>query len=368
MINPSTASWTRFLNSGLLQHPLVDNVSAPIETVTVGGSVYPVTLNHEGLAQTSWVASLRNSYGPYARAETQLIAMSKLAKAFYCAASYGAEELLLLAGLRGGAYLNNWQLATNLYDSNFTCETICTARDQLHHRHTNLPVIVRSLVSPLHQPLMNDLVKHGFHLIPTRQVWLLKDLSQGLWRRRTDIKRDFALSRKETGPTEWISGTDFTPADMTRAQSLYDQLYRGKYPAHNPAYNEHFFQIGVASGWLHLFGLRYPGQALSGIVGLIQQENWWATPVLGYDLSRPQSEGLYRRLMLRAFLTAEAAGGHLHCSGGAGLYKKLRGAQPSVEFAAISSAHLNPLRQQALVGVTRLLWKIAVPYLETHIL
>jgi len=365
-VSPSATVWDKFLLDGLTTQRLVNNVALDTGVLVLRDQMIPVTYNLSGLANTSWVASLRNSYGPYARAETRLVGMSAGPRIFYQAASVLSESLLSLAGIRGGLFLNNWLLATNLHSARFDTSTILAARDKLLLEHPDQPVIVRSLTPPLHAGLLSELVSEGFHLIPTRQVWLMDELSSGDWRRHSDVKRDLALETRELSSSEWVPGTSFTDADFAQAVILYDQLYRGKYPYHNPAYDEAFLRFGISTGWLKAFGLRLNGNPLSGMVGLISQGNWFATPVLGYDLHAEKQKGLYRRLMLKAFLTVEAASGQLHCSGGAGGFKQQRGARFAVEFAAMYARHLPAYRRPALRVMTDLLWRLAVPYLQNH--
>lgn len=362
------STWDNFLAQGLAPQRLVDNVPLDTSIRVFNGQHLPVTLNLDGAADTSWVASLRNSYGPYARAETDIVGMTKVTGYCYRAASVFAESLLTLSGLRGGIFLNNWLLATNLYSNEFDIKTILEAREKLSTEYPRTPLIVRSLTPELHAPLLDNLVREGFHLIPTRQVWLMDNLPSGAWRKHSDSKKDIALEHRSSGEGEWVSGELFTDEDFQRTIFLYNALYRKKYPHHNPAYNETFFRIAIETGWLRIFGLRDGGTSLSGIVGVLAQNKLFATPVLGYDLAANQRRGLYRRLMLKAFITVESAGGFLHCSGGAGSFKKQRGAHYAVEFAAVSADRLPRYRRIALSAVSELLWRLAVPYLQRNIL
>lgn len=362
----TNSPWDDFLSQGLAGQRPASNIPADTSIVSVSGLRLPVTLNFVGAADTSWVASLRNSYGPYARAETDLVGMTMLAKALSRGASVVAEQIFTLAGLRGGLYLNNWQLATNLYAPEFNIDVVQEACARLHAAYPKLPVIIRSLTPPIHKELIAGLDAAGFLLIPTRQVWLMEDLATGGWRRRRDVKNDIALEARSAG--EWVPGLSFTSADYCRTVKLYNQLYRGKYPSYNPCYGEAFFRTAVASGWLQLWGLRIPNVGLVGVVGVIQQGDWYATPVLGYDLTQAQKAGLYRRLSLRAFQIAEAAGGKLHCSGGAGHFKKQRGAYPVVEYAAVDVSELTRSSKWALTALSKLLSAVVAPYLERRML
>lgn len=358
--------WLKFLETGFYACSFVRNVPSETLVLNINGSLMPVTLNLAGDPNTSWVASLLNSYGPYARAEVDLVGMPLITGWVSRFASKFAEYVFRLSGLQGGLYLNNWLVATNLYDASFNLTAILEARAVLQNVYPGDPVIIRSLTPPLHQDLINELTRNEFLLIPTRQVWLLDQFSSATWRQHSDVKRDLALEK--TGGLEWVASSDFTEADYARAQELYDQLYRKKYPSFNPDYSKEFFRIGAESGWLTLTGLRKPGGPLLGVVGIIRQGEWFATPVLGYDLTLPAKLGLYRRLMLHAFKTVEAQNGKLHCSGGAGNFKKQRGAYSAVEYAAVSCVGLSRGQRLALSAMSAFLSKFVVPYLKDRVL
>jgi len=361
--------WNTFLSAAFCSPGTLAN-NADLETaiLVVNGQRLPVTINKSRRATTSWVASLRNSYGPYARAETDLTGVNGWIKPFYLTASHVAEHLLCSSRLGGGLFLNNWLIATNLYGPEFDIGTIMQACDSLIAEHGDSPIIIRSLTPPLHSRLLSELISEGFFLIPTRQVWLMQNLRDGSWRTHSDIKKDLRLEMRESNTSKWIQGSEFTDEDFCRTVDLYNQLYRGKYPEFNPDYTKHFFQTGVRTGWLSLNGLRSTDGSLSGIVGVIRRGDVFATPVLGYDTQSPQRQGLYRRLMLKAFLGVEHEKGVLHCSGGAGGFKQQRGANFDVEFAAIWVRHMPKWRRLPLHFLDWMIRKIAVPYLQRHVL
>ena len=360
--------WQNFLLEGLLPHKhLILNALTEVSTISHAGKLFPLTANLAGTAATSWVTSLRNSYGPYARAETDLVRMHPVLQPIYRAASCVAESLLCAGGLAGGAFANNWLLATNLFPQ--AMPDLLALRDVTLTRYPDLPVIFRSLTPTLHATLLAKLAAHGFILLPTRQVWITESLSSGYWRRYADVKKDFKLEAQAAPGSIWVDGQDFSDADFQRAVALYNALYREKYPHFNPAYTETFLRIGVSTGWLRLYGLRYAAShALAGMVGIVKRGHVCATPVLGYDLNAPKQQGIYRRLMLKAFLETEKLGNVLHCSGGAGAFKLNRGAKPSVEFAAIWMKHLPSYKMSAINVLNRMIKKFALPYLEKHIL
>lgn len=362
-------SWNDFLAHGLLgSSRLIGNAQLEFSAFEVDvDERWPVVTNRRGDPACSWVASLRNAYGPYARAETDLVKMNRWLRPLYLAGSHAAERLLAGSGFSGGNYLNNWLLATNLYRTKISAVAIHRATAALCQSEPLLPVVVRSLTSAFHSELMQELVRSEFLLLPSRQVWIVSDPAAGDWRRHRDPRRDLRLETDTAAQWRWVPATDFTDGDYARALHLYQRLYRERYPRFNPDYTERFLRIGVDTGFLDVVGLRRVGdQMLSGFVGMVHRSGVSATPLLGYDIDAPVELGLYRRLMLHAFRTCEARRTGFHCSAGAGLFKFNRGAQAHVEFVAVWANHLPAYRRANLRVLATAVAKWVLPYLESR--
>jgi hypothetical protein len=361
-------SWDRFLTEGLLGPTrLLENANVEISAVNVGPHRVPLITNRRGDRDCSWVTSLRNAYGRYARAETDIVEMNRFLQPLYLAGSHAAEAILAAGGLSGGNYLNNWLLATNLHLPDFTAHKIHGAVRDLCHAEPELPIVVRSLTPPLHAALLNDLAGSGFLLLPSRQVWIVHHPESGDWRKHRDMRRDLRLAESTAKEWTWVPAKEFKDRDYVQALHLYQRLYRERYPRFNPDYTETFLRIGVATGFLEVTGLRRAeSDMLCGFVGMVHRAGMSCTPLLGYDIDAPASIGLYRRLMLRAFLTCESRRALFHCSAGAGLFKYNRGATSHVEFAAVWANHLPLYRRANLRALGTAVRKWVVPYLESH--
>jgi hypothetical protein len=360
--------WRAFLESGMLgPERLIRNADVTISRIRLGDEIVPLVRNASGRADCSWVTSLRNAYGPYARAETDIVKMNRALQPLYLVGSYIAETILASGGLAGGNFINNWNLATNLYRSTLRAEDVIATAETIAERDPRLPVVLRSLTAPLHGGLIAKLLDAGFILLPSRQVWIVHNPASGRWRTHRDARRDLALAVETSAKWDWVRAEQFTGADFARTVRLYGQLYRERYPKYNPDYTETFFRIGVKTGFLDLVGLRAKGaKELSGLVGMAHRENVSCTPVLGYDTRAPVELGLYRLLMLQAFQECERRKTMLHCSAGAGLFKFNRGAESHVEFAAIWAKHLPFYRRAQLSALGHVVKKLVVPYLEMH--
>jgi hypothetical protein len=369
--NPQTQShdpWADFLTHGLLgTEILIKNARVEISAMRVGMHTVPLVTNHLGRSDCSWVTSLRNAYGPYARAETDIVRMNRFFKPLYLAASYAAEGLLTAGGLSGGNYLNNWLLATNLYLPDLAADDILTSLDDACLTKSNLPIVIRSLTPPFHADLIARLSQAGFLLFPSRQVWIVHNPASGAWRKHRDSRRDLALAQASEKRWTWVPGSKFTDNDFARGLYLYQRLYRERYPKFNPDITEQFLRIGQATGFLDLAGLRASDSSvLSGVIAMVHRADVTCTPLLGYDIDQPLSTGLYRLLMLRAFLECETRRTTLHCSAGAGKFKAGRGATSHVEFAAVWANHLPLYRRAHLRSLSAAVSKWIVPYLESY--
>ena len=367
--------WQDFVEELCTQgNHFVNNAPFQVTSTEINNEKVPVIWNTSNNPQTSWIASLLNSYGPYARAELELIHTPKYMRLFFAGLSYIAQLLMQMSGLGSGIFLDHWFLATNIYPSNRTANDILLAvknlvREAADKNLNNLPIIIRSLTPIFHADIINELQQNGFLLIPTRQVWIASNLHEPSWRRHADVKRDLRLEKKYTSQSEWVAGTDFSDDDFDRALFLYNQLYRKKYPPYNPDYSVDFFKKAVQTGFIQFYGLRLVNHSdtssknpLSGFVGLTRRENQFATLILGYDLKLPIQYGLYRRLMLKAFLETEKHRGILHCSAGAGNFKAQRGAQFYPEFAAIWMQHLPGYRQCIFKTLNKIINTFITPY------
>jgi hypothetical protein len=364
--------WNHFLELDVLgsQHH-IRNSSVEVQILQTNFQKIPVTIKRNSPSNDSWVASLANAYGPYVRDEMNIVGVPSLLKPLFYVASHVAEQLIRLSGLSSGAYINNWQVSTNLYAREFDIDTFIAMTQEMNKLEPDLPVIFRSLTPALHADLILKLSEAGFLMLPTRQVWITENLPSGLWRQHQDVKRDLRLEKQfaESDLTEWIASYAFTHRQFEEAIKLYQDLYRVKYTRYNADYTVAFLSAGTQSGFLQLEGLidKHTGNLL-GVIGLIGLDDVLTTPIFGYDLAAPVEWGIYRRLTLRLIQKAERENKILHSSGGAGGFKRNRGASAHTEFAAIWLNHLPHWRKLPLSTLSCMVKKIALPYLQDNAL
>jgi hypothetical protein len=118
------------------------------------------------------------------------------------------------------------------------------------------------------------------------------------------------------------------------------------------------------AGVLELEGLRTPEGQLVAVGGRFQYGHTLTQPVLGYDTTRPQSEGLYRLITAMAQRDAAARRLLFNMSAGAAGFKRNRCAVPAIEYSAVYTDHLPWRRRWATYLVAKLLSGIGVPVLK----
>ena len=111
------------------------------------------------------------------------------------------------------------------------------------------------------------------------------------------------LGRSLSTTTRWLNGdmmpsletlSEIAPADATRIADLYHQLYVGKYSPLNPVFTPAFVAMTHAAGMIRYRVARASDGAIMAVAGLFPRGDVATPPVVGYDMSRPRAEGLYR--------------------------------------------------------------------------
>ena len=94
--------WDSFLETGLLEnHSLFSNAQVEMQTLQTNSQLIPVTIKRNSSTRSTWVASLANAYGPYARDEIRIINTNPLLKPLFYSASYVVVILEIEPKLRG---------------------------------------------------------------------------------------------------------------------------------------------------------------------------------------------------------------------------------------------------------------------------
>lgn len=320
------------LHQGQPTTPFVGNLQAEVHMVETGDLSMPVTCS-SSMRDNAWVVSPATTYGSYAAEESDRLAPSWTRPSLRSVIAWASREMHA-TGLDRAVSVNNWLVSTNIYPE-LEQQMVGALRDECIERWPTQSIWLRSLNWTQHGAWLKALIAAGFHLIPTRQVYLFHGLEAN---RRSNLRHDLELTRKTT--LQPVENRDFLHADYARSERLYAQLYLEKYSSLNPAYSAEFLRSWHESGLLCMSGWRDGDGSLQGVVGMFSQGPVSTAPIVGYNTQLPQSLGLYRLLMAQVFQRAMETQGVLNLSAGAGGFKRLRGGVPAIEYSAVHARHL----------------------------
>lgn len=334
----------------------VANVETRWLALATGTCVLPVTVN-DGARSDSYVCSPRAAYVDYARRETEIVGVA--GGAVLRAALSGAGALFAAARLDRIVHVDNWLLSTNLH-GDWRGADLRAIRAVLAARFPDHLLAIRS-VDPWSSPALHHAaLGDGWAMVPSRQIWVVDDLARD-WRPRNAFGNDrrlIARSGLAIGPA--------LPADAARIANLYCQLYVGKYSALNPVFTARWIAETMTSGLVAYDVARDTGGTPMAVSGLLARGGVATPPVVGYDRTRPVSEGLYRIASWMFMQRAMASGLRLHGSAGAAHFKRLRGAHGVIEYWAMHAGHLSRPRRLAVAALAAGLERWAVPLMRRH--
>jgi hypothetical protein len=257
------------------------------------------------------------------------------------------------------AYVNNWLLATNLYPAMEATEIEEMAR-ALPDVFADQAVIFRSVDRHRNPHLFDALVRCGYRMVLSRQVWYQEPATS---MRTTQFKVD--MKRFRRSGYEFADGSDLNDADLERVRELYNMLYIDKYSGFNPQFTEAFFRLTRDCRLLHLKVMR-KDERIDGVMGYFVRGGAMTTPVFGYEMSLPRRAGLYPSLSVLLIREALEHGLILHASAGVGPFKKLRGGVPVIEYNAVYDRHLPRRRRMPWSMLKVLSDRIAIPVFQKY--
>ncbi len=318
----------------------------------------PLTVN-EAEWDNSWICSPWNHYITYAREE--------IARATNRGTSWISGKVLggigawfQRADLNRVVTVNNWLLSTNPWPRWNAAELpdVIAALIECWPDHA---IVFRSLNSKESSPLIEALLRAGARLIPSRQVWWYEVNSSAVKQSR-DFRKDLALLKRSD--LEIVPDEAIQPSDFAALTALYDQLYLGKYSRHNPQFTEEWFRHLHREKLARFTALRTPSGQFVGVEACSPLHGVLTSPVVGYDLSLPQSLGLYRRLAALPLLEARRLGLPLNLSAGVGPYKALRGGEAVMESLGVYDRHLPASRRMPWQCIEQLSTRLLAPYVR----
>lgn len=358
---PDTAPIERLYIEGVARAgvpAMVANVRTRWLALRAGDHVFPVTVNDSETGD-SYVCLPHSAYALYGRQELDIVDVGLL-RPILKSLIYLADRLLLAVGINRIVHVDNWLLSTNLHGG-WDGRDIAEIRALLTTRFPGHVLAIRSIDDWSCPSLLAAVRRDGWVCVPSRQIWVVDDMARD-WRKRQSVANDrrrMAKSGLIVDPMDHLRD-----GDAARIAELYRMLYVGKYSALNPIFTPGWIAMTHAAGVIAYRGARDADGQLLAIAGSLVRDRILTPPIVGYDTSRPQSDGLYRIACYLFSEMAEAAGLRLNGSAGAADFKRRRGAHGVIEYWAMYVGHLPPTRRTTVHMLAWLLEHLAVPMMR----
>lgn len=332
------------LNQTYPMTALMRNVPVTMERLQVGDVALSCSV-HAPSENAAWTVSIKGMLVGAARDE--LVKLPRWQARLAIPFLWGLGRICDWTVLDRIVGIDNACLSTNLVSQPLATLDKEALTSRAVEAYPGSALMVRSLNASHHPTILKEFEQAGWWLLVNRQVYLIEDVAAALEKRSN--RNDIRLQRDGKYRFRQLTA-DSASEDFEVVQACYDQLYLDKYTFSNVQFTALLFQEWVKSGLLDLFVLENAAGTVCGCVGMVMEEGMLTTPVLGYDLSLPQSDGLYRRLCLFITQYCFEKGYRQHLSAGASDFKKTRGAYPTLEYTAVYAQHLPFLQ--------RCIWKI----------
>lgn len=337
---------------------MVSNVKTTWRALRSKDRIFPVTINDNEVGG-SYVCLPHSAYILYARVELGIVDLGIFAPIMRGIIKL-ADSALLKAGINKIVQLDNWLLSTNLH-GDWDGQDIPSIRKYLTKLYPQHIIALRSLDEWSCPKLLQAVQSDNWILLPSRQIWVTEDMDTQ-WAKTHNTKNDRRLLNKTPLHIEPVH--TMSDKDAQRIAELYHMLYIGKYSALNPVFTPEYIKMTCQTGMLSFKGARDEFGDLVAIAGSLVRGGILTPPIVGYDTSRPQKEGLYRIACYLFSEDARAMGVRVNGSAGAASFKRHRGATAQIEYSAFYIRHLPNKQQRTIKQLAYLLNSFAVPIMK----
>ncbi|WP_373550608.1 GNAT family N-acetyltransferase [Haliscomenobacter sp.] len=318
---------------------LINNVHIDVELLKIPARILGLVLpqTHTAHPEESYVASPYGQYVDYGRYETALELgklrwLNVLANRVFDVLG----KICHWAKFDQVVLVDNLLFSTNLYPKK-PDYNLLALRQFLQKHFPDRAIVYRSICPQVYPEWLAQLKSNGFKVVFSRQVYLL-DAPGGAHRRKRALDIDSRLAAKQKH-LRWAFLENPDDQQLTRVLDLYNQLYLEKYARLNPQYTLEYLKNLIEGGVIQLKALWHESNIVA-FTGYFILDGVMINPLIGYDRSYPQKEGLYRLLTMETMLEAEKRGMLLNMSSGAAHFKRLRGAEAQLEFNLVYDRHL----------------------------
>lgn len=339
---------------------LIANLDTTVSLHHWGEHRLPLTVNDGARAET-FVCSPRVTYRDYPLDELARFPHQAIVPPLRLLVR-GVGALLDRCGADRVVHVNNWMMSTNLPVALDTA-LVSTQTEVLAATWPTHLLAMRSLTRRHSAPLIDALLASGWLLLPSRQVFLVDDVTRETLPRR-DTKRDDRLWRRGEYAYEELANVG--ARDAARIAELYALLYLRKYSALNPAFTPAFVMTTARIGLLRYLVLRDGDGTIQGFGAMLHAGQHATMPLLGYDTGADRARGLYRLSFHAGTRYAARHGLRFNMSSGATAFKRHRGATAEMEFTAFYARHLPRARRRPLTLLQGIATRIGMPLLRRY--
>lgn len=336
-----------------------DNVKTTVMTLALDDIVLPITINDTEY-ENSYVCSFYGHYIEYGLSSLHIIKSKFLRKGIEWLLK-GSSKLLRMGKINKVVSVNNWLFSTNLYPK-LTHEQITRIKEFLAKRFPEHAILFRSVSTYEKKPCFDGLRKNHFDLIASRQVYHTNTQNEEIWSTRI-FKSDLKLLRETR--YEVIDSDQVPHEEIPKMLSLYNALNVEKYSKMNLQLKPSFLKLALENKLFRFSALKIDGQ-IEGIVGSYSLWGVMTSPFFGYDIAKPQQNGLYRLLSTLLVLDAKNRGHIFHQSGGASFYKSVRRAEPNMEYFAVYTKHLPFKRRFPWKALKMIINQFGVSFMKKY--
>lgn len=337
---------------------LFDNVRTEWRALRCSNDVYPVTINHGEEVGDSYVCLPHSAYILYAKDELAMVDIGILSGLVSWVITL-ADKILLRAKINKIVHIDNWLLSTNLHGK-WDGQNLALMREFFTEKYPDYIVAIRTIDEWSCPELLQEGLSDNWVALPSRQVWITDDMAK--WRRKKSTKIDKRLLRNSKLMPENLDV--FRPGDAARIAELYHMLYVCKYSSLNPIFTAAYIEKTHACGIFRFRGVRDDNGILLVVAAAFIRNKVLTMPMVGYDTTRPQKEGLYR---IACYLFSEVADEEnlsVNNSAGASYFKKHRGATNVIEYNLFYIKHLPLARRIVIHVLGAILNRLAVPIMR----
>lgn len=316
----------------------IDNIETNLLALSIDDLVLPITIN-DSQYMNCYVCSPYGQYVTYAQEYIEKIKNNWVKRPLLLLVSC-MGKMLRLGEINKVVVVNNWLFSINLYP-HITQEQVSAIKSYLQKRFPAHAILFRSIHTYGSKALYKTFEHNHFSLIASRPIYFLKTHDESVFSSRI-FKSDYKLLRESTHEVVSDPGISFSEAQQIT--SLYQSVYLERHSMLNPQWNVRFVELAFNNKILNLKALRKNGR-IEAVAGYYCRNGMMTSPFLGYDISLPVENKLYR--LTCTVLTQEARDRKLlfHLSSGASFFKKIRKAEASIEYMAVCHKHLPFLRR-----------------------